>query len=160
MNDKPIKAKGCCSCGNIQYQLESTPLFIHCCHCTRCQRETGSAFAINAMIEADRVTLLEGEVESVEIPTLSGGGQVISRCPECRIAVWSYYSGADDKVLFIRAGTLENPHLVEPDIHIFTDSKLPWTVLPAHKPAVAEYYRRSEYWPAESVERYKAAIGR
>jgi hypothetical protein len=132
------------------------PMFVHCCHCTWCQRETGTAFALNAMIEADRIELLQGDVEVVNTPTNSGKGQKISRCPKCRIALWSNYSGAGDAVRFVRVGTLDEPGRFPPDIHIFTSTKQPWVMLPAGTPAVPEYYKASERWPKESLERRAA----
>ena len=144
---------GGCTCRHIRYQLESAPLFVHCCHCRWCQRETGASFALNAMIEADRVTLLAGEPELVETPSASGKGQVIARCPKCRIAVWSNYAGAGPHVRFVRVGTLDDPDRLPPDIHIFTSSKQPWVVLPEDIPAVPEYYDRKQFWPADSLAR-------
>ena len=147
---------GGCTCRQVRYRLISKPLFVHCCHCYWCQRETGSAFALNAMIEADRVQVLQGEVAVIDTPTQSGKGQWISRCPKCEIAVWSNYAGAGDAVRFVRVGTLDEPARLPPDIHIFTASKQPWVALPQGIPAVAEYYRASERWPAESLERRAA----
>ncbi len=135
-------------------------MFVHCCHCTWCQRETGSAFAVNAMIESDRVEVLSGEPERVMTPSASGNGQIILRCPHCRVAVWSHYAGAGEAVSFVRVGTLDESDLVPPDIHIFTSTKLPWVVLPPDTPAVEEYYQRSQYWPPESLERRQALLAR
>jgi hypothetical protein len=148
--------EGGCTCRNVRYRMSSAPLFVHCCHCTWCQRETGSAFALNAMIEADRVQLLQGEVEAVATPSLSGKGQKISRCPKCKVAVWSNYSGAGDAVRFVRVGSLDEPQRFPPDIHIFTSSKLPWVVIPDGENAVPEFYRLSEMWPKESLARREA----
>ena len=142
-----------CTCRAVRYSLSTKPLFVHACHCRWCQRETGTAFALNAMIEADRVALLQGEVEVVNTPSNSGNGQKITRCPTCRIAVWSNYAGAGDAVRFVRVGTLDEPDRMPPDVHIFTASKQPWVLLPPGTPAVAEYYKASELWPAESLER-------
>ena len=149
---------GRCTCGAIRYRMTSAPLFVHCCHCRWCQRETGAAFALNAMIEADRVVLLLGEPEVVNTPTNSGKGQKISRCPQCRIALWSSYAGGGDAVRFIRVGTLDEPDRLPPDIHIFTGSKQPWVVLPPGTPAVAEYYDRNEFWPAASLGRLRVLL--
>jgi hypothetical protein len=151
---------GACTCGDIRYRLHSRPLFVHCCHCRWCQRETGSAFAINAMIEADRVELLAGTPEIVDTPSNSGKGQKIARCPRCRVAVWSNYAGAGDAVRFVRVGTLLEPDRLPPDIHIFTASKQPWVVLPPGTPAVAEYYDRRQYWPADSNARRDALLAK
>ena len=149
---------GGCDCRQVRYRLTSTPLFVHCCHCRWCQRESGSAFALNAIIESDRVRLLAGEPEIVHTPSNSGKGQKIARCPACRIAVWSNYSGAGDLARFIRVGTLDDPDRFPPDIHIFTASKQPWVVIPPGMPAVAEYYDRANYWPAESLARREALL--
>ena len=140
--------------------MASKPLFVHCCHCRWCQRETGASFALNALIEADRVELLEGEVESVLTPSQSGKGQKISRCPRCRVALWSNYAGAGDAIRFVRVGTLDEPDRLRPDIHIYTASKQPWVVIPADTPAVPVYYRASERWPKESLERRVALLAR
>jgi hypothetical protein len=133
--------------------MTGKPLFVHCCHCRWCQRESGSAFALNAMIEADRVALLQGDVVVIATPSASGKGQKISRCPHCHIAVWSNYAGAGDTVNFMRVGTLDEPDSLPPDIHIFTASKQPWVILPRDVPAMPEYYKASEHWPKESLER-------
>ena len=147
---------GGCDCGEVRYRMTSAPMFVNCCHCRWCQRETGASFALNAMIEAERVELLKGEPELVDTPSNSGKGQKIWRCPRCRIAVWSNYAGAGDAVRFVRVGTLDEPDRLPPDIHIFTASKQPWVVIPPGMPAVEEYYEAADYWPVESLERRKA----
>ena len=158
--EKSDSLQGGCTCGEIRYRLSSKPLFVHCCHCRWCQRESGSAFALNAMIEAERVELIKGEPKFITIPTLSGKGQKIARCPHCLIALWSNYAGAGDAIRFVRVGTLDNPDQLPPDIHIFTASKQPWVVLPPGIPAVEEYYQRSAHWPTESLQRRKALLER
>lgn len=152
--------EGGCTCRSVRYRLTTKPLFVHCCHCRWCQRETGSAFALNAMIEADRAELLMGAPEMVMTPSNSGRGQKIWRCPTCRVAVWSNYSGAGDKVRFVRVGTLDEPDLLPPDIHIFTASKQPWVVLPPGARAAPEYYDFRECWPADSIRRREALSAR
>jgi len=149
----PISFEGGCTCRAVRYRMLSRPLFVHCCHCRWCQRETGTAFALNALIESDRVELLQGEPETVLTPSNSGKGQRIVRCPRCRIAVWSHYAGAGDAAKFVRVGTLDDPDRFPPDIHIFTASKQPWVVLPPGVPATAEYYDSNAHWPKESLER-------
>jgi hypothetical protein len=145
--------EGHCACNAVRYRMTGKPLFVHCCHCRWCQRETGSAFVLNAMIEADRVELLQGDVEVVLTPSESGRGQKIARCPNCRVALWSNYSGAGDAVRFVRVGTLDQPDRLPPDVHIFTTSKQPWVILPAGVPAFPEFYELDKLWPKESLER-------
>jgi hypothetical protein len=158
--ESPSTFDGGCTCRRVRYRLASPPLIVHCCHCRWCQRETGTAFALNALIEADRVALLAGDVDVVDTPSESGNGQRIARCPTCRIAVWSNYAGSGDAVRFVRVGTLDAPDRFPPDVHIYTCSKQPWVVLPTGTPAVAEYYRASEIWPPESLARRAALAGR
>lgn len=151
------KIEGRCTCGAIRYELTEMPMFVHCCHCTWCQRETGSAFAINALIEADKLELIQGCPEKIDVPTKSGLGQQVSRCPSCKTALWSNYAAAKDRVCFVRVGTLANPDACPPDIHIFTSSKQKWVELNGSVPVEKEYYQRSRYWPERSIERYKRA---
>ena len=153
--DYPIE--GGCDCRSVRYRMLTRPLFVHCCHCRWCQRETGASFALNAMIESNRVEHT-GEVDMVDTPSNSGKGQKIARCRKCRIALWSHYAGAGTAVMFVRVGTLDDPDRLPPDIHIFTASKQPWVVLPQGTPAVEEYYDRKKYWPAESLERREALL--
>ena len=148
--------EGHCTCGRVRYRLKDRPLFTHACHCTWCQRETGGPHALNAMIETASVELLSGAPVEVALPSASGKGQTILRCPDCQVALWSHYAGAGRKVAFVRVGTLEDPSACPPDIHIFTSTKLPWYLLPEGVPAVPEYYRRSEFWPSESLARHRA----
>src|SRR5262245_65193413 len=133
--------------------MTTRPLFVHCCHCRWCQRESGAAFALNAMIEMDRVTLLAQPPELVDTPSASGKGQRIARCPTCRVALWSHYAGAGSAVAFVRVGTLDEPDHLPPDIHIFTASKQPWVVIPAGHAAVPGYYDLKQHWSADAQER-------
>ena len=149
---------GGCTCGNVRYRLESAPLFVHCCHCRWCQRESGAAFALNAMIESDRVTNLEAAPELVDTPSESGLGQKIARCPECRVAIWSHYSGSGPVIKFVRVGTLDEPALLPPDVHIFTASKQPWVSLPPDISQFPEYYQREDLWPPDSLVRRHAIL--
>nr|WP_319485340.1 GFA family protein [uncultured Cohaesibacter sp.] len=151
--DQHYPLTGGCSCGAIRYQIETAPMIVHCCHCTWCQRETGSAFVLNALIEAERVTLLKGAPVCVDTPSASGKGQKIWRCPHCQVALWSNYAGSGEKVRFVRVGTLDKPGALPPDIHIYTSTKLDWVSLPDDVPAMEEYYRLSEVWSPESIER-------
>lgn len=151
--------KGRCTCGAVRYQMTAAPIITHCCHCSWCQRETGTAFALNALIETDRLEV-EGRVEAVMTPSASGKGQEIFRCPGCRVALWSHYAGAGRALAFVRVGTLDTPATCPPDLHIFTATKLPWVVLPEGARAFAEYYVTRAEWPPEALERRAAALAR
>jgi hypothetical protein len=147
---------GRCACGAVRYRLTSDPLFVHCCHCLNCQRQTGSAFVINLLIEADRVQLLAGEPQPIDVPRDGNKEQKIWRCPTCQVAVFSQYTRR--QVRFVRAGTLDDPAAVAPNVHIFTRSKLPWVTLPDSVPAFEVYYDTKKLWPAASLERLEALM--
>ena len=149
--------EGGCSCGAVRYRLKTGPMFVHCCHCRDCQRQTGSAFAINAIIETDRIELLSGSPLPVTMPTDSGRPHDIHRCPACLTAVWSDY-GRRPALRFVRVGSLDDPAALTPDVHIFTRSKLPWVGLPEGAAAFEVYYDMKTQWPAESQERRRAIL--
>jgi hypothetical protein len=149
--------EGGCACGAVRYRLASAPMFVHCCHCRDCQRQTGSAFVLNAMIETDRVAILASDPKPLAVPTDSGRPHRIFRCPACQTAVWSEYGGIA-RLRFVRVGTLDDPAALPPDIHIYTRSKLPWVALPAGIPAVEAYYDSRQFWPAASLERRRSVF--
>jgi hypothetical protein len=157
--DEDFSLEGGCACGHLRYRMASRPMFVNCCHCRWCQRETGASFALNAIIEADRVELLDGTPEVVNTPSQSGQGQKISRCPRCRIALWSNYAGSGDAIRFVRVGTLDDPDRLSPDAHIYTASKQPWVVLAPDVPVFEEFYDRDEVWSQESLARRRAIVG-
>jgi len=143
--------EGGCDCGRVRYRMQTAPLIVHCCHCRWCQRESGAAFALNALLEAERLVHLKEEPEIIDTPSASGRGQRIARCPACRLALWSHYAGAGPIIRFIRVGTLDTPEVLQPDIHIFTASKQPWVVLPDGARAVPEYYEIERQWSPDSL---------
>jgi hypothetical protein len=151
--------EGRCACGSVRYRLTSDPMITHCCHCLNCQRQTGSAFVINLLIEADRVELLAGDPRPVDVPRDDGSSQRIYRCPSCQVALFSEYGRPD--LRYVRAGTLDRPSEVSPDIHIFTRSKLSWVAIPDSTPAFPVFYDdRDALWPAESLSRLDAILAR
>jgi hypothetical protein len=153
-----VTREGGCACGEVRYRLASDPLFTHCCHCLNCQRQTGSAFVINLLIEADRVELLAGDPQPIDVPRDDGSTQRIFRCPTCQVAVFSDYGRPE--VRFVRGGTLDDPSGVTPDVHIYTRSKLPWITLPDSVPAFDVYYDSRALWPPASLERLDAIRAR
>jgi hypothetical protein len=146
---------GGCACGRTRYEMTSAPLFVHCCHCLHCQRETGSGFVLNALIETDRLVIAGDAPKAVSVPTESGQPHRIFRCEACGVAIASDYGGVA-KLRFLRVGTLDAPHALTPNVHIFTRSKVPWIALPEGVPAFEAYYDRKTLWPAESLERRRA----
>ena len=152
--------EGGCTCGYVRYKIVSDPLIVHCCHCRTCQRQTGASFALNALFEATHVELLSGTVNEIIVPSPSGNGQTIARCPKCEVAVWSNYfmMGIKDLVRFIRVGTLDNPDLLPPDIHIYTESKQPWITLSPDVLAVEKFYDYEKVWTRENQEIRKSLM--
>ena len=151
-----VSREGGCACGAVRYRLTSEPLFVHCCHCLNCQRQTGSAFVINLLIEADRLELLGDAPQPVDVPRDDGSKQRIFRCPACQLAVFSQYSHPG--IRFVRGGTLDEPREITPDVHIFTRSKVGWVTLPESVPAFEIYYDTRSLWPAASLERLDAIV--
>ncbi len=150
------KLKGGCSCGQVRYQLLDKPIRVHCCHCTDCQRHTGSAFVLNAIIETSAIKILRGRLQSVPVRRAFGPHDIY-RCPKCQVALWSDY-GHRPQIRFVRIGTLDDPSAIRPDIHIYTETKVPWLKLPKGTPAFREYYDRKKVWPRQSQQRLKQAL--
>lgn len=145
--------EGGCACGLVRYRLSAPPLFVHGCHCHHCQRETGSAFAWNGMIESDRIEVTRGTPALFELPTASGKGQTVRRCPDCGVALWSTYGGPGPLVSFVRIGTLDDPTAFPPKAHMFADCMTDWFVAQAGIPLSPAYYDRASLWPEESLKR-------
>ncbi len=153
---------GGCTCGQVRYVASHQPFIVHCCHCRWCQRQTGTAFALNALFDAAHVDVVAGAVEEVEVASPSGRGQTIARCPACKVAVWSHYymGGLRGKVRFIRVGTLDDPDSLPPDVHIYTSTRQPWVILPPDDLAVEEFYDIAATWSPESLRRRRALEAR
>jgi hypothetical protein len=157
-DDHGFCAEGGCTCRAVRYRVTRAPLIVHCCHCRWCQRETGSAFALNALIETAHLTRLSGQPELVLTPSNSGKGQSIARCPGCRVAVWSHYAGLGERLAFVRVGTLDEPDRFPPDVHIYTESKQPWVVIPVGSRSFPQYYSSREVWSEASLARRQALL--
>ncbi|TNE42715.1 MAG: GFA family protein [Alphaproteobacteria bacterium] len=157
MAKKFENCEGGCTCGHVRYKLNDPPLVVHACHCRWCQRQTGGPHVLNALYESNLIELTSGELEVKTVPSPSGAGQIISRCPNCKIAIWSNYDfgGMRENIRFLRVGTLDNPDLMPPDVHIFTTTKVPWYILPPSHLAVDEFYDSNKVWSEESKERYR-----
>jgi hypothetical protein len=151
--------QGGCDCGGVRYRVKATPIIVHCCHCRWCQRETGSGFVINAVVETSNLEVT-GEIVMVDTPSASGNGQKIARCPTCHVALWSHYGRPGGSLAFVRAGTLDDPSAVTPDVHIYTSTKLPWVELPEGAQVFSEFYDVPKVWTPEALARARAATGR
>ncbi|WP_206484179.1 GFA family protein [Thalassotalea sp. G2M2-11] len=162
MTESNVQRQGGCSCGYIRYQIAQEPLITHCCHCRYCQRQTGTAFALNALFDANKVSLLEGSVEEIMTDSPSGRGQNIARCPKCHIALWSNYfmGGIKQGIRFIRVGTLDEPDQLPPDVHIYTSTKQPWVQLPDSAAIFERFYDFEKVWSKENNAVRKAMLAK
>jgi len=155
-------SEGRCDCGKVRYRLKAEPIVVKCCHCHACQRQTGSAFILNVLIEPEHVELLGERPERYDLETASGRGQRNMRCPHCKTSVWGIYNMAGEGVWFIRGGTLDDPKKVEPDLHIFTDTKLPWVKIPDGAEQFPQFYSGKDIKRAfgeEGAARFRTALG-
>jgi len=150
------KLQGGCSCGDVRYQLLAEPIRVHCCHCTDCQRHTGSAFVLNAIIESSALKIIKGTLEAVPVYRDSGTHDIY-RCRKCKVALWSDY-GHRPQIRFVRVGTLDNPKALRPDIHIYTRTKVPWLKLPKGTRIFKDYYDPRKVWPRDCLQRLKKAL--
>ena len=153
---KSKRPRGGCSCGKVRYELLAEPIRVHCCHCTDCQRHTGSAFVLNAIIETSSIKIIRGDLEAVPVRR-DYGPHDIYRCRKCKTALWSDY-GHRPRIRFVRVGTLDDPSVLRPDIHIYTRTKVPWLKLPKGTPAFKDYYDTKKVWPQKSLERLRTAL--
>ena len=133
-DDVFVPLTGGCKCGAVRFRMEAAPMITHCCHCRSCQRISGSAFGINAMVERDRLTMLEGTPE----PFLGPDDGRMLRCPACRSTLWAYHRHFGEAVAFVGVGMLDEGERLAPEAHYFIRSKHPWIVLPADIPAFDE----------------------
>jgi hypothetical protein len=158
-DDTFVPLTGGCSCGHVRFSLNSAPIVVNCCHCGFCQRLGGSAFAVNAMIETNRVTLTgSGVPVVVHIPSALPAGQLMYRCPQCNVTLWSNHSMLGAAIAIVRVGTLDDGHRLSPDVHCYTESKHPWVVIPAGVPTFAQGYDPSAAWSAEAQRRLGLAL--
>ena len=135
--------RGGCLCGKARYRMAAEPLIVHACHCTQCQRLTGSAFALNALIERDKVALLSGALTDFRFP---GSRHTASFCDACGGYLWSEYPSHFEPCRFVRVGTLDEPDRFPPDVHIYTATKQPWVILPDGVPVFEEFYDQAQVW--------------
>jgi hypothetical protein len=154
--------EGGCACGFVRYRMKSRPIFVNCCHCRDCQRFSGSAFAINAMVEADRIELIgQGEPETTAASEDGPAGETTARCPRCWAHLWGTHRLFGAAIRFLYVGTLDAGETVPPDAHFFTRSKHPWITIPSGVAAFETLPGESEaLWSADAQARIDAAMAR
>ena len=131
------------------------PIFVNNCHCSQCQKQTGSTSVVNMFYEAEYLTQLSGDTSRHVVKAGSGGDHVIVRCAQCGTAMWSHYPRLGEFAAGIRAGTLDDPASVTPDAAIYVSERMPWVTLPEGIPAFETQYSPAELLPPERFERLK-----
>ncbi|KAH3906435.1 hypothetical protein HBH56_203930 [Parastagonospora nodorum] len=153
---------GSCPCTHISYTLTSTPLIVHACHCTHCQHESGSAFALNALYEPDRVIVQDGKEADIlrtNVPS-EKGGQTMHRCPKCYTVLWSTYAAGRDLLKVVRVGTIDGGvGKLRPDAHLFVGKEKGWMNLDGER-VFETVGKKENYWSGESLERFRIVVGR
>lgn len=151
---------GGCACGAVRYEIDAVPIFVNNCHCTLCQRQTGSTSVVNMFVEGDKLHQLSGETIRHVVKAGSGGDHVIVRCAACGTAMWSFYPRMGELGAGVRAGTLDDPAAVRPDAAIFVADRMPWVTLPEGIPQFETTYNPAELLPPERFQRLAALIER
>lgn len=149
--------RGGCACGAVRFELLSSPIFVQACHCSFCQRMTGSAFSVNALLESDRVFRLGQEPEAVPTPSALPAGQIAHRCGTCRVRVWSTHASLGPRVALIHAGCMDEPTAFEPELHCFVSNKMPWVIVPDGVPSFDLSYSAKELWSEHALARLQDA---
>ena len=151
---------GGCYCGAVRYRLLTAPLFCYACHCADCHKHTGSVFACFTSIEAEFVAFIGPTPPKVSVRARPDGVERRTTfCPECGTNLWT--RGEKDPVTIdVKTGTLDHPELMEPDLHSYFESRIPWVLLPeGAKTCLGQFDFRKE-WPPSSLQRFDAALKR
>jgi hypothetical protein len=138
MNKANVTQEGGCRCGQVRIKMTVPPFLTMACHCTGCQRMTGSAFSLSAAFPSNGFSITKGE-------PVVGGLHGTTRhffCPHCMSWMFTRPDGFD--FVNVRATMLDDPSSFSPFIETYTSEKLSWTTTPApHKfakfPALEEY---------------------
>jgi hypothetical protein len=119
--------EGGCQCGSVRYRIEGEPLTLAVCHCTECQRQSGSAFGMSLAIRRNDFRLSRGETSAFTVRCDSGRTKRCAFCPGCGTRI---YHQVVDGVLSIKAGTLDETSWLRPSAHYWTKRKQPWVLIP------------------------------
>ena len=158
---KPFPAiHGGCFCGSTRYRLETAPLFCYACHCTDCNKQTGSVYACFTSIENDHITSIGALPPKITTAIRSGGIiRHMASCGKCGTRLWA--SGDTTPVTAdIATGTLDLPELMEPDLHSYIESKISWAILPESAKTCRGPFDYRKHWPKSSLKRLEAAVQR
>jgi hypothetical protein len=119
---------GGCPCGAIRYELTAMPLALYACHCTECQKRSGSAFALNMPVETKHYRIIKGEPKGWRSTSPSGGTTTSRFCGDCGGRIHGERD-ARPEVNVLRAGTLDDTTWLQPVAHMFMRSAQPWETI-------------------------------
>ena len=127
---------GGCLCGAVRYEYDGQPGKSSYCHCDDCKRATGGPYTVGVLSKADKLRIVSGNVKGYT--TRADSGRKITRqfCPECGSPLFTRAEVCPDLV-FIKAGSLDEPELIEPSYQTWTEREVPWAhinpALPAYQ---------------------------
>lgn len=125
----PAPYDGGCLCGRVRYRLTDEPLTLYACHCTDCQRRTGTAFALSMVVTRSSLELVKGDPQSYAIEMPDGRPKGGRFCAACSAHLWGEPRNFPQLVV-IQPGTLDDTSWLRPIGHIWTRSAQPWLSLP------------------------------
>jgi hypothetical protein len=143
---------GGCVCGEVRIAVRGRPIVVHGCHCRFCQAASGSAFAVNLMLETAQVAVTAGRTQQISRQA-ELGAHTRHVCPNCRTELFGHHPMLGPDIAFVGAGVLDRPGGYAPDVHCFTRSKYDWVVLPAGVPAFEGNYDMAAVWSDEAKAR-------
>jgi hypothetical protein len=145
---------GGCLCGAIRYRITAEPITVYACHCTDCQRRTGSALALSMLLPLAAIEVTAGEPAAYSASLPDGRVKRGRMCAGCCCRLW----GEPPKrpgIAVLQAGTLDNTSWVRPAAHVCARSAQSWFVFPADVPV----YPTMPEDPAELVRHWREAQG-
>ncbi|MCF8503272.1 MAG: GFA family protein, partial [Caulobacter sp.] len=128
---------GGCLCAAVRYMCASPPVMTLVCHCTNCQKQSGSAFSVNVAVATGDLRLTAGEPTVYEDRGESGQPVYRHFCGACGSPIFSSVAAMPD-LLFLKAGTLDDTSGVKPALDVWCKSAQPWVPHPAGVPQFPE----------------------
>ena len=132
----PPPYTGRCFCEETRYRITAEPLTLYACHCTDCQKRTGSAFGLSMWVPRTAIEVTTGEATLQVLKGPDGRGRPGRMCPQCGARLWSEPEKRPTLAV-LRAGTLDDTSWLRPVAHIWTRSAQPWFEFPAGVAAYA-----------------------
>ena len=120
---------GGCQCGAIRYEVAGEPRQVVACHCTDCQRQSGSAFGMTMVVEVSAFRITAGTPRIYHSTSSTGRAKAGAFCPDCGTRIYHQPQWRKGTIS-VKPGTLDDTTWLQPQIHIWTASKQPWVTIP------------------------------